>query len=124
MTIAYWCVLIIIIFPYIFTILAKSGAHFNNHDPRTYLQNITGWRKRANYVQLNSFEIMAPFGISVVIAHLAHASQSSINSLALAFIITRIIYALCYLFDYASLRTLFWTLGLVCIVCFYVVSVI
>lgn len=116
MTIAYWCVLVMIVFPYFFAMLAKSGPNFNNHDPRLYLQNITGWRKRADYIQKNTFETTPAFGIAVIISHLIHAHQQSIDTLAIAYVISRIFYALCYLSDKASLRSLFWTVGMICII--------
>lgn len=122
MTTAYYCVLVAILFPFIFTVLAKTSRRFNNHDPRAYLENLTGWRKRANYVQLNSFEAIAPFGLSVIIAELTHAPQLRIDQLAIVFLIMRALYAVCYLMDWASLRTLFWTLGVVCVVSFYFIS--
>ena len=122
MTIAYWCVLVIILFPYVFTVLAKFSRSFNNYDPRGYLEKLTGWRKRAHYVQLNSFEMMAPFGVSVVIAHLVHAAQHTIDSLSITFVLSRVMYALCYLLNFAALRTIFWVFGLVCIIGFYVIA--
>ena len=121
MTIAYWCVLIMIVFPYVFTILAKSGGHFNNHDPRRYLEKSTGWRRRAHYVQQNSFESTPAFGIAVIISHLAHASQPMLDKLAIVFVISRIIYAICYLGDKALLRSLSWAIGMGCLIgLFYV----
>ncbi|MDR3478628.1 MAG: MAPEG family protein [Gammaproteobacteria bacterium] len=116
MTTAYWCVLVMILFPYIFTVLAKSGSGFNNHKPREYLQHLTGWRQRANNIQLNCFESTPAFGIAVIIAHLVHAHQSTIDMLAMAFVAARILYAIFYLTDKASFRTLFWAIGLGCVV--------
>ena len=116
MTIAYWCILITIIFPYFFTVLAKTSSIYNNHDPRQYLQSLTGWRKRAHYIQLNCFEITPSFGIAVIIASLIHARQLSIDTLALTFVVSRLCYAICYLVDKASLRTLFWGLGILCVI--------
>ena len=115
MTIAFWCVLIMIIFPYFFTTLAKYSKHFDNHDPRGYLQKVTGWRKRADYVQLNSFESTPAFGIAVIIAHLAHAPQPILDKLAVVFVFSRLIYAICYLCDKDLLRTLFWAIGMICV---------
>lgn len=116
MTIAYWCVLVIILFPYLFTVLAKTNKHFNNHDPREYLNNISGWRKRAHYVQQNSFEVNPAFGLAVIIAHLTQVDQFKLDLLAIAFVITRILYAVCYLIDKPSLRSLVWSLGMLCII--------
>ena len=116
MTTAYWCVLTAIIFPYFFTVLAKISPSFNNHDPRKYLQNLTGWRQRAHYIQLNSFEMTPSFGIAVVVATLVHAHQSNIDMLALIFVVSRVFYAIFYLLDKASLRTLSWGIGIMCII--------
>jgi uncharacterized MAPEG superfamily protein len=121
MTIAYTCVLIILLFPYIFATIAKAGSSYNNHDPRNFLEKTTGWRKRANYVQLNSFEASPAFAIAVIIAHLAHAYQPTIDKIAIIFVLARIIYAICYLTDKAALRSLFWGVGFACIIgLFYV----
>lgn len=122
MTTAYWCVLIMILFPYVFTVLAKTGRGFDNHDPRAYLANLNGWRKRANYVQANSFEALPAFGLAVIIAHLAHASQETLNILAIIFVAARVIYAICYLTDKATLRSLFWFIGLGCVIGMFWIS--
>src|SRR5579864_6952350 len=119
MTIAYGCVLLMIIFPYIFTVLAKSGPLFNNHRPREYLAHITGWRKRAHWIQLNSFEINPAFAASVIIAHQLHTTQTTVDKLAIAFVITRCLYAACYIADKAIYRTIVWTLGFGCIIALF-----
>lgn len=119
MTIAYWCVLIIILFPYFFTFLAKTSKHFNNHDPRSYLETVTGWRKRAHNTQLNSFEAIPSFGLAVIIAHLMHVDQFKLDTLAVIFVVTRIFYAIFYLADKPTLRSLIWTVGMVCVIAMF-----
>ena len=123
MTIAYWCVVVAIFLPYIFTVLAKTGSGFDNHNPRKYLSELTGWRYRANQVQLNSFEALPAFGLAVIIAHLLHAAQSSLDTLALSFIIARVIYGICYISDRAALRTLAWGAGMACVIGIFCISV-
>lgn len=122
MTVAYWCVLAMIIFPYIFTIMAKAGSKYDNHDPRAALQKMTGWRKRANYIQLNSFEATPAFGIAVIIAHLAHANQLTLDKLAITFVIARVFYAICYLTDKATLRSLVWFVGYACVISLFCIA--
>lgn len=119
MTIAYGCVLAMIIFPYIFTCLAKFSPLFNNHTPREYLENTTGWRKRAHWIQLNSFEITPAFAASIIIAHQLHSTQTNIDKLAIAFVVSRCLYAVCYLTDKAALRTIVWTVGLGCVIALF-----
>ncbi len=117
MSIAYWCVLVAGLFPYIFTVLAKAkGIDFDNHSPREYLNNLTGWRKRANWIQINSFEAFPFFAAAVIIANLNHAPSNKIDILAMSFILFRILYAIAYLKNIASLRTIVWTGGFICVV--------
>jgi uncharacterized MAPEG superfamily protein len=115
MTIAYWCIVISIIFPYVFTILAKSGGHYDNADPRAYLQNLSGWHKRANAVQQNSFEMNPAFWIAITVACLAHAKQFSIDYFAICYIATRILYGICYVANFPRLRSLTFFASLFCI---------
>lgn len=122
MTLAYWCVLVAACLPYPFTLLAKATRGFDNHYPREYLEKIQGWRKRAHWVQLNSFEAFAPFAAGVIIAHLSHVSQSSINNLSLFFIACRIFYGIFYLLNLAALRSLAWFGGIMTVITLFVLS--
>jgi uncharacterized MAPEG superfamily protein len=124
MTIAFWCVLAAAVLPYIFTGVAKAGGgKYNNKSPREFLDKQEGYRKRANFAQLNSFEAFPAFAAAVVIAHIAgNASQGMMDGLAMGFIAARVAYGLCYIFDLATLRSLVWTAGFGCIVALFVVS--
>jgi uncharacterized MAPEG superfamily protein len=115
MTITYWCILISIIYPYIFTVLAKSAGRYDNADPRTYLQNLSGWRKRANAVQQNSFEINPAFWIAITIACLANTDKAPIDHLAMGYIATRVIYGASYVGNMPRLRSLSFFASLFCI---------
>lgn len=127
MTLAYWCVLIAIFLPYLCAGLAKyASGQFSqnaNHDPRAFLETLKGLPRRANAAQLNSFEITPAFAAAVIIAHLAGgAQQSTLNLLAVAFVISRLAYIACYLADWARLRSLVWVVGLASIVALFVVG--
>lgn len=127
MTLAYWCVLIALFLPYLSTVTAKavSGGFSpkHNHDPRALLDNLTGIGRRANNAQLNGFEVTPAFSAAVIIAHLAGgAEQALLDQLALAFIVTRVLYFVCYLADWAPLRSLFWFANMGLIISLFVVS--
>ena len=62
MTIAYWCVFVAALLPYLIVIIAKAGKHFDNHAPRMQLANALGWRQRLNWAHLNAFEAFPPVG--------------------------------------------------------------
>ncbi len=127
MTVAFWCVLIALILPYVCTIIAKASSGFNlrdNHDPRTFMAGLEGLPKRANAAQLNSFEILPAFIAAVIIADIVgNAEQVTQDVLAVLFITTRLLYIICYLADWAALRSLVWFTGIGLIVGFFVASV-
>ncbi|WP_296222045.1 MAPEG family protein [Pseudomonas sp. UBA2684] len=127
MTVAYWCVLIALFLPYLSTVTAKavSGGFSpkHNHDPRALLASLEGLGRRANNAQLNSFEVTPAFAAAVIIAHLAGgAEQALLDQLAIAFIISRLAYFICYLADWAPLRSLVWFAGMGLIISLFAVS--
>jgi len=127
MTIAYWCVLIALMLPYVATVFAKSSSGGfkpkHNHDPREFLATVQGVAKRANNAQKNGFEITPGFAAAVIIAHLAAvAGQGLVDQLAIAFVISRVLYTWCYIADWALLRSLVWFVGLGLIISLFVVS--
>ena len=119
MTIAYWCVLAAILLPVMFTGIAKfSGPGYkpkHNLAPREFLSELDGYRKRANWVQMNTFESIPAFMAAVIIAHQIGGNQDNINMLAVSYIVIRIVYGALYIADKALLCTVAWTLGVACI---------
>lgn len=118
MTLAYWCVLVAALMPYVFTGLAKAGTgkRYDNNKPREFLEGVSGYHKRAHWAQLNSFEAFPAFAAAIIIAHQVAVPQHSIDEYAMAFIGARALYGFCYLRDWARLRSLFWLVGLACVV--------
>ena len=127
MTVALWCILIAIFLPYVCTAIAKAGGRYglrDNHDPRDFLESLNGLARRAHAAQLNSFEVTPAFAAAVIVAHLAsNAELVTINVLSVLFITSRLLYIICYLADWAVLRSLVWFVGMGLIVSFFVVSV-
>ncbi len=120
MTTAYWCVLLAGFLPICFAALSKIlGKRYNNRNPRQWQQNLEGSAQRAHAAQLNTFEAFPFFAAAVVIAHLAHANQARIDALAVAFIVLRVIYGVCYIADKPALRSLVWAGGFGCCVAMF-----
>ena len=95
-----------------------------NHDPPAFLDTLDGFAERAHSAQLNSFEVTPAFAAAVIIAHLAGtASLVTINVLAVLFITSRLLYIICYLADWAMLRSLVWAVGMALIASFFFVSI-
>ena len=117
MTIAYWCVLFMGLFPYVATGVAKKGFEgYDNGMPRQWLAKQTGFRARANAAQANLFESLPFFFAAVIIASIANAPQNRIDLLAIGFVAARIAYLICYVADWPSTRSIVWLAGLACVV--------
>ena len=122
MTIALWSVLVAACLPFVFTLAAKSSKRFDNAAPRDYLEQSSGWRKRAHWAQQNSFEAFPMFAAAVIIAHVVAGASATADLLAIAFIVLRVLYGLCYIADKATLRSLVWFGSIACIVGLFVVA--
>lgn len=127
MTVAHLCIAFAIGTPYVFTSIAKfsrPGFTFaQNHNPRDFLAQLEGYRKRAHFAQLNSFEVVPAFCAAVLVAHqVGTAAQSTIDALAVAFVISRVVYGACYVADRAVARSVVWFAGMGCIAALFAVS--
>ena len=113
MTIAFWCVLVAALMPYIWTISAKaSRPGFDNSKPRIFLNGLQGWGERANWAQVNSFEAFPAFAAAVVIASIiGNIVPETLDKLALLFIVCRILYGCFYLANLATLRSIVWIIS-------------
>jgi uncharacterized MAPEG superfamily protein len=122
MTFAYWCVLVAACLPYIWVGLAKSKPGYNNNAPREFLAESEGWRKRANWAQVNAFENFPAFAAAVIISHLAKAPQESIDLHAGLFLVFRVLHGIFYVTDQAALRSMTWAAGFVCVVRLFTIA--
>ncbi|XAH21745.1 MAPEG family protein [Xylophilus sp. GW821-FHT01B05] len=112
-TVAYWCVLAAALLPVFCSAAAKRGRKdFDNHAPREWLSRLDGWRARAAAAQGNGFENLPFFIGAVVIAHQLGAPQGRVDLLAVAWVLTRIVYSLLYIANRPSLRSAAYTVGL------------
>ncbi len=121
MILAFWCVLIAGVLPLACAYLAKfsgneggrdgAGARYDNREPRAWLALQTGRSARANAAQANSWEAFPLFAIGVVIAVLQHVPITTINLLAIVFIVARVVYIGCYFANLAPIRSLVWAIG-------------
>ena len=115
MAMAYWCVLIAAVMPLLFTAIAKfSGSGFNNRKVREFQATLTGFRQRAHWAHLNSFEAFPVFAAGVLMAAQQGVAPERVNQLAIGFVAARVLYGVFYLMDLATLRSLAWVGGFGC----------
>ena len=112
-----YLILIACLLPYAFSLLARLLGGFkvaDNQNPRAFLANTTGLAARANAVQQNSFESLPLFIAAVLMAEYMVISQFVIMMLGIAYIVLRILYGICYLANWSSLRSVVWVLSMAC----------
>ncbi len=126
MTIAFWTILAAIALPWLMAALKKSplavSGKYSNRAPRAMQPKLEGLSQRAHWAEQNSFEILPSFVAAVLVAHLAGAEQMLVDQLSIGFIVSRVLYSICYLMNWASLRSLVWMVGLLFIVGLFVIS--
>src|SRR3954469_26017118 len=108
--------------PYLTIGLAKSAGGIDNRAPRLSFESLSGWRQRADWAHRNHFEAFPAFAAAVFVAELTHAPQNRIDQLAGIFVLLRVIYTALYLADQATLRSVFWFLGLIAVVWLFVLG--
>ncbi|AVO58002.1 MAPEG family protein [Pseudomonas chlororaphis] len=118
MSIAFWCVFISALLIYVARMpvarAMKEQGGYNNHLPRQQQAQLTGFGARAVAAHQNSFEAFMLFAVGVLMAHTTQTQGWLIDGLAIVFVITRVIYLLCYWADLAWQRSLVWFIGLLC----------
>ena len=120
MTIAYACVLLMGLLPYVAAGIAKKGFDgYDNSMPRQWLAQQTGFRARANAAQANLFESLPLFFAAVIIASIQKAPQSTLDLLAVGFVLARIAYLFCYIANWPTTRSIVWLCGLACVVAIF-----
>jgi len=127
-SIAYNCMLIVILLPYIWVGVAKFGRdehgpkRYNNHAPRLQQDKLDGWRKRAVWAQHNAFESMPGFLAAMLVAMHAGVDAVLINAAAVTFVTLRVVHGVLYIADKPMLRTLSWALGVAVVVFLFVAT--
>ncbi|WP_122900471.1 MAPEG family protein [Acinetobacter sp. B51(2017)] len=112
-----YLILIACLLPYVFAVIAKMAGGFraqDNQNPREFLSKTKGLAARAHAVQQNSFEGLPLFIAAILIAEYMVLPQSIVMTFGIAYVVLRIIYGLCYLANWATLRSIVWFMALSC----------
>ena len=115
-----YLIIIACLLPYVFAVVAKMAGGFkreDNQNPREFLAKTTGLAARANAIQQNSFESLPLFIAAVLMAEYMVIPQVVVMMFGIAYIVLRIIYGICYLANWATLRSIVWMLSLLCPIC-------
>jgi uncharacterized MAPEG superfamily protein len=116
MDISIWCVIAVFVltylprFPALRDTLRQEGRIDLGH-PRIQQARLKGVGARAQAAHLNTVEAFAPFAVAVWVAHHYGVDAGTIDLLAVAFVVTRVLFILAYLADLNPWRTVIWSLG-------------
>lgn len=122
MTVAHWCLLAVVLMPYLLSVAARSAASRRDYvdDPRRYSDTLQGWRRRAHLAHLNAFEATPAFVAGIMVATFARAPDAHVDLLALLFLACRLAHAALYLADRPMARSHAWRLGILCVIGLFV----
>jgi uncharacterized MAPEG superfamily protein len=129
MTVAFWCVLVGVLLPYVCFGIARNRGRGpdgkrlrDNRNPRDFPSRIGGLPKRAWDAHVNAFEAFPGFAAAVIIAYLVHTPQNQIDVLAFVWALARVTHAAFYLTDKDKLRTASQIVSLACVLGLFVVA--
>ncbi|UNU73852.1 MAPEG family protein [Moraxella nasovis] len=109
--------------PLLFALIAKMAGNFksaDNANPREFFAKATGMTARLNAAQQNSFEGLPIFLAAVLLGMYCFVPQNIINFCACCYVVLRFVYAVCYAFNLALLRSAVWVMMImICCQLFY-----
>jgi uncharacterized MAPEG superfamily protein len=116
MTIAELCLLGSVVLTILSIMPAKlSGrGEYDNGNPRDPRFFASGLRMRSLGAHQNGFEAFPLFAAAVILAEMRAVPQGTVDLLAVAFVVVRVVYVLLYLGDRPSLRSMVWWVGFAC----------
>ena len=120
MTLPLWCLFFsaVLIFlakaPVAKAMAEEGGGRYDNHHPRAQQARLTGFGARTLAAHQNSFEAFPLFAAGVLVAHVTQTQGSLIDTLAVLFVVSRVLYLLLYWADMAWQRSVVWVIGLAC----------
>lgn len=84
---------------------------FDNANPRDPQFYTAGFRARSLGAHQNGFESFPFFAAAVLLAEMRGAPQGSINALAVAFLLARVVYVACYWGNQPTARSIVFAAG-------------
>ncbi|MGO9770189.1 MAG: MAPEG family protein [Roseiarcus sp.] len=110
MTIAFWCVFVAALLPYV--PFGFASTKLDPHAPRLGAPALQGLAARAYGAHLNGFEAFPFFAAAVIVSHVVEGANATVGWLAVAFVAARLAHMAFYLTDRQPLRSACFFVGL------------
>jgi uncharacterized MAPEG superfamily protein len=118
MTIAFWCVFVAALLPYV--PFGLAAGRLDPKTPRIGAAELEGVAARAYGAHLNAFENFPPFAAAVIISHVVEGASATVNGLAVLFVFARLAHIGFYLADRAPFRSSAFLAGVIATVIIFV----
>lgn len=116
-----YCLIIAALLPYVAKVplaiaMTKQGGGaffgYDNQLPRVQQQSLTGFGARCLAAHQNSFEALIIFAAAVLLViTTGHITEFSVL-LSVLFIVSRVVYLMCYWLNWDKLRSTAWAVGI------------
>ncbi|AFY61381.1 MAPEG family protein [Synechococcus sp. PCC 6312] len=101
----------LIYFPYAVVAYGRFQAGFDIAAPRALFDKLSPMAQRAAWAHQNSFETFSPFAAAVLVALVAGVTSTTAEIAAIAFVISRFFYSICYIANIPLGRSLMFGVG-------------
>ena len=101
----------------------KQQGGYDNRHPRAQQHALTGFGARALAAHQNSFESLIIFAVALAVVIGANKQAAVMDTLAISYIVARVLYCLCYWFDLHLLRSLIWAVSYACSIAMIALSI-
>lgn len=120
MPLAYWCVLVAALLPLFWAGYAKAGGAVDNHYPRESADDLPPKHRRAYAAHYNAYENFPFFAAAVIIAVTQGAAISTVNRLAVIYVVLRVVHGILYVINQSTARSIVYGLALLANIAIFV----
>lgn len=102
---------ILIYLPYLLVGYARFQVGYDLAAPRAMFDRLPAYAQRATWAHQNSFETFLPFTAAAFMAYVTEVSSSTTTWAAVVFLVSRVLYSACYVFNLPLLRSASFIIG-------------
>jgi len=92
----------------------KQHGKLDNNHPREQQLKSTGAALRAQGASANAFEALGVYGPAVVVQQVLAPTAALASTLAIAWIVVRVLHGVLYIANVAPVRSIMWLAGFAC----------
>ncbi len=101
----------LIYFPYLLVAIGRFQVGYDMSAPRASFDRLPDYAKRANWAHQNSFETFVTFTAAAFMAYLTKQDSVYAANLAIAFVVSRLLFSVFYIINFPIGRSLMFGVG-------------